>query len=276
MAEIVAAFAASHVPLMVNRPDAPLPEQAERAFTCFAELGRRLADARPQALVLISNEHLQNFFLNNLPTICIGMADSYEGPIESWIKLPHRSQRGDAALGSHLFAEAIERGFDPARSLDLKLDHGTLAPLHLAEIAADLPVVPIMLNNVEPPLPTMRRCLEWGECIAEGIRAYAGAERVAVLATGGLSHDVGTPNMGATDPAFDQEFLRLLADDDPGALVRFTQERASAAGNGTEEVRNWIVARGIVASAPLRVMYYEDIPAWYTGVAIAEWRVSRS
>ena len=258
---------------MVNRPDAPSAEQAERAFACFADLGRRLADAKPDALVLISNEHLQNFFLNNLPSVCIGMADSYEGPIESWIRLPHRSQRGDAELGSYLFGEAIEHGFDPSRSLDLKLDHGTLAPLHLAKVAPDLPVVPILLNNVEPPLPTMRRCLQWGEYVRAAIQAYAGADRIAVLATGGLSHDVGTPHMGATDPAFDQEFLRLLADDDPGALVRFSQERASAAGNGTEEVRNWLVARGIVGNAPLDVLFYDDIPAWYTGVSIVQWRV---
>ncbi len=96
---------------------------------------------------------------------------------------------------------------------------------------------------------------------------------MAVLATGGLSHDVGTPNMGATDPAFDQEFLRLLAERDPAPLVRFAQANASAAGNGTEEVRNWIVARAIAGDAPLELMFYEDIPAWYTGVSIAQWRV---
>jgi aromatic ring-opening dioxygenase catalytic subunit (LigB family) len=273
VAEIVAAFAASHVPLMVQRPEAAAVEQREHAFGCFTAMGHRIADARPQALVLISNEHMQNFFLNNLPTVCVGMADCYEGPIESWIKLPHRMQRGDAELGVHLFSRALEDGFDPARSLDLKLDHGTLAPLHLAGIDADLPVAPIMFNNVEPPLPTMRRCLEWGECIGRAVRDYAGVDRVAVLATGGLSHDVGTPNMGATDPAFDQEFLRLLGKEETDELVRFAQERASQAGNGTEEVRNWIVARGIVGQAPMDVALYDDIPAWYTGVSIVEWRI---
>jgi hypothetical protein len=130
-----------------------------------------------------------------------------------------------------------------------------------------------MLNNVEPPLPTMRRCLAWGECIGRAVRDYPGLERVAVLATGGLSHDVGTPNMGATDPEFDREFLRLLAADDPEKVVSYSQERASRSGNGTEEVRNWIVARGIVGQAPMEVAFYDDIPAWYTGVSIVEWRV---
>jgi aromatic ring-opening dioxygenase catalytic subunit (LigB family) len=273
VADIVAAFAASHVPLMVQRPEAAAAEQRDRAFGCFTAMGRRIAGARPEALVMISNEHMQNFFLNNLPTVCIGMADCYEGPIESWIKLPQRTQRGDADLGAHLFARALADGFDPSRSLDLKLDHGTLAPLHLAQIDADLPVVPIMFNNVEPPLPTMRRCLDWGTCIGRAVRDYAGLERVAVLATGGLSHDVGTPNMGATDPAFDREFLRLLATNETDELLRFSQERASAAGNGTEEVRNWIVARGIVGDAPMDVSFYDDIPAWYTGVSIVEWKV---
>lgn len=271
MGEIVAAFAASHVPLMVQRPDAPSLELRERTFASFAEMGRQITEARPEALVVISNEHLQNFFLHNLPTVCIGVADAYEGPIETWIKLPRRCQRGDAALGAHLLGWALTEGFDPSRSMELRLDHGTLAPLHLAGIAPDLPIVPVLLNNVEPPLPTMQRCLDWGACIGRALRAYGGAERIAVLATGGLSHDVGTPNMGRTDPTFDREFLRLLASEETDELVRFAQERASAAGNGTEEVRNWLVARGIMGCAPARVAFYADIPAWYTGVAIAQW-----
>jgi aromatic ring-opening dioxygenase catalytic subunit (LigB family) len=273
MAEVVGIFAASHVPLMVNRPETAPVDQRERVFGCYAELGRRLVATQPEALVVVSNEHLQNFFLDNLPSVCIGLAESYEGPAESWIKLPHRTQRGHAALAAHLFGHALEAGFDPSRSLDLKLDHGTLAPLHLAGVDPDLPLVPILLNNVEPPLPTMQRCLQWGEWLGQAIREYPAVERVAVLATGGLSHDIGTPNMGATDEAFDREFLRLLAEGDPREVARFAQKHVHEAGNGAEEVRNWVVARGAAGDAPLDVLVYDAIPAWYTGVAIAQWRV---
>lgn len=160
MAKIVGVLAASHVPLMVQRPEAATEEQRRRVFGLYVDLGQRLAAMRPEALAVVSNEHLQNFFLNNLPSVCIGMADCYEGPAECWIKLPHRVQQGEPALSAHVLRYALEAGFDPSRSLDMKLDHGTLAPLHLASVEPDLPIVPVLLNNVEPPLPTMRRCLQ--------------------------------------------------------------------------------------------------------------------
>ena len=119
----------------------------------------------------------------------------------------------------------------------------------------------------------MRRCLQWGTFLGKALREYDGVDRIAVLGTGGLSHDIGTPNMGAVDEAFDREVLRLLAQPDTAALVRYAQDNAAAAGNGAEEVRNWIVTRGVAGDAPLDVLFYESIPNWYVGISIAEWRV---
>jgi aromatic ring-opening dioxygenase catalytic subunit (LigB family) len=273
MAEIVAAFGACHAPPLIQRPDAVPDDVRNRVFGLYRQMGRRLAEARPQALVVLTNEHLHNFSLANFPAVCIGMAERYPGPSELWLKMAAHTRRGDAELGEYLYRSALESDFDPSFSLELTLDHGTLTPLHLAGIDPDLPLVPIVFNNVQPPLPTMRRCLQWGEFIGTALRAYDGLERVAVLGTGGLSHDIGTPNMGAVDEAFDREFLRLLSGDEPSALVRFAHEHVHEAGNGAEEVRNWIVARGVVGDAPLEVLTYEAIPDWYVGVALVEWRV---
>ena len=272
MAEIVAAFAASHAPPMVQRPEA-IPEALRaQVFGQYREVGEQLAAAHPQALVVITNEHLHNFSLGNFPAVCIGMAERYAAPAELWLKLPATSIRGEAALGDYLYRQALEHEFDPSFTLSFRLDHGTLIPLHLAGIDPELPIVPVIFNAVEPPMPTMRRCLQWGHFLGDAIRAYAGLERVAVLATGGLSHDIGTPNMGATNAAFDREFLRLLAEPDPTELVAFAQARVQEAGNGAEEVRNWIVARGVMDQAPFEVLFYDDIPGWYTGVSVVSWR----
>jgi aromatic ring-opening dioxygenase catalytic subunit (LigB family) len=273
LAEIVAAFAACHAPPLIQRPDAVPEELRGRVFGLYREVGRRLMAAGPQALVVITNEHLHNFSLGNFPAVCIGMAESYAGPSELWLKLPAHMRQGSAALGEYLYRSALEADFDPSFSHALTLDHGTLTPLHLAGVPMDLPLVPILFNNVEPPLPTMRRCLRWGAFLGEALRAYTGLERVAVLGTGGLSHDIGTPNMGAVDEDYDREFLRLLAARDAAPLVRFAQERTAAAGNGAEEVRNWIVTRGVVGDAPLDVLFYEPTPDWYIGLGIVEWKV---
>ena len=274
MAEVVAAFAACHAPPLIQRPDVVPAAVRERVFGLYADLGRQLRAARPEALVVITNEHLHNFGLANFPAVCIGMSDSYRGPSELWLKIPAHTRSGDAALGEYLYRAALEADFDPSFSMDLSLDHGTLIPLHLAEVDPEVPIVPVLFNNVQPPLPTMRRALQWGEFIGGALRAYSGLERVAILAAGGLSHDIGTPNMGAVDEAFDREFLRLLAGDDPQALVCFAQEHVQAAGNGAEEVRNWIVARGAVGPAPLDVLLYDAVPEWYVGLAIARWRMT--
>ena len=99
MAEIVAAFGASHTPPMIQRPEAVPEEVWEEIFGLYREMGRRLAEADPQALVIITNEHLHNFSLANFPAVCICMADQYESPSELWLKVERSTRPGDAALG---------------------------------------------------------------------------------------------------------------------------------------------------------------------------------
>jgi aromatic ring-opening dioxygenase catalytic subunit (LigB family) len=274
LAEIVGVFAASHTPVMLNFPELIDAGDLHDVRAGFAELGRRLAASAPEAVVVVSDDHMHNFFLDNLPAFCIGAADGYLTPIESWLKAERRVLPGDAALGAYLVGEALEAGFDPALSMHLTLDHGTLTPLELAGLAAEAPVVPVLVNCVQPPLPPMRRCLALGRFLGQALRAYKGLERVAVLATGGLSHDVGTPRMGLVNQAFDQGFLDRLAAGDDAALLAFAADHVNEAGNGAEEVRMWLVAHGIAQPdrAGLDVLYYKGLDGWYAGVGLAEWR----
>jgi aromatic ring-opening dioxygenase catalytic subunit (LigB family) len=274
VAEIVGVFAASHTPVMLNFPHHLREDQLARAKGAFDELGRRLAAARPDAVVVVSDDHLHNFFLDNLPAFAIGAADSYQTPIEAWLKAEKRTLPGEARLGAYLIGEAMQAGFDPALSMQLTLDHGTLTPLELAGLDRNMRVAPVLVNCTQPPLPTMRRCLDLGRFIGAALKTYAGAGRVAVLGTGGLSHDVGTPRMGLVNEGFDRRFLELLAGGDDDALVAYAEDHVNEAGNGAEEVRMWLVAHG-VASAERRtldIVYYEALPEWYCGIGVAEWR----
>ncbi len=272
MAEIVGVFAASHTPVMLNFPDQIAPEDLQDVRAAFADLGRRIAAARPDVVVVISDDHLHNFFLDNLPAFCIGAAESYETPIESWLKAEKRFLPGDPSLGAFLIGEALLAGFDPSLSMHLVLDHGTLTPLELAGTDRRLPVVPVLVNCVQPPLPTMARCLALGRFLGEALRRYDGVDRIAVLGTGGLSHDVGTPRMGMVNAAFDREFLRLLGSADDDALLAFAAAHVNDAGNGAEEIRMWLVAHGVAAGGTPEVFYYKGLEGWYTGVGLAAWR----
>jgi aromatic ring-opening dioxygenase catalytic subunit (LigB family) len=274
MAEIVGIFAASHTPVMLNFPHQIGTSDLEDVRASFTEMGRRIAAAKPDAVIVISDDHMHNFFLDNLPAFCIGAADGYQSPIESWLKAEKRILPGDAALGAHLIGEALEAGFDPALSMHLILDHGTLTPLEMAGLDRSTPIVPVLVNCVQPPLPTMARCVKLGRFLADAIRSYKGAERIAVLATGGLSHDVGTPRMGMVNADFDQTFLKLLHAGDDKALLDYSNAHVNEAGNGAEEIRMWLVAYGVAGGSALDVLYYKGFEDWYAGIGLAEWRLT--
>ena len=276
MARIVSVHAVSHTPVMINFPDA-VPDSDRRAiFDAFLAVGEDIRNAAPDVIVVLSDDHLHNFFLDNLPAFCIGAAPAYPTPVEHWLKLDRQVLAGHAQLSAHLIGEVMQAGFDPAFSMDMVLDHGVIAPLHLAGIAGQVPVVPVLVNCVQPPLPTMRRAHEWGKMIGQVLRGFNGADRVSILATGGLSHDIATPRMGLLNEAFDRKFLSLLASGDSEALLQYATEEVHQAGNGAEEIRTWLLADGAACGAPFQTLFYKAVSSWYTGIGVGSWDVSQT
>lgn len=274
MAEIVGIFATSHTPVMLQFPEAIAAEHREEIYAAFREVGRAIVATRPQALIVFSDDHVHNFFLNNLPAICIGAADRYPTPVEHWLKAEKRILDGDAELGAYLLTKALESDFDPSFSMELTLDHGVLTPLELAGVGRDLPVVPILFNCVQPPMPTMRRCYRFGEWLGRALRAYNGLDRVAILATGGISHDLATPRMGMVNERFDRDLLRLFEAADAEGAVSYATNHVHEAGNGAEEMRMWLAAMGCADGRPFRTRYYRAVQDWYTGIALGNWEMA--
>jgi hypothetical protein len=106
------------------------------------------------------------------------------------------------------------------------------------------------------------------------VASWPGPERVAVVATGGLSHSIGEVTMGAIDPDFDHGVLERMGAPDDDALVAFIDRTIDRAGNGAQETRNWLVARGAAGRSRFESLYYRAIPEWYTGLGIAQWHVN--
>jgi aromatic ring-opening dioxygenase catalytic subunit (LigB family) len=273
MAELVGVFAASHTPVMLNFPDAIPDADREAIFSAFLAVGEQLRRVEPETVIVISDDHVHNFFLDNFPAFCVGAAGCYPTPVEHWLKAEKQVLQGDADLGAHLLGEALRQDFDPSFSMELTLDHGVLTPLHLARIAGAVRIVPLLVNCVQPPLPTMRRALQWGRLLRDAIASFDGRQRIAILATGGISHDIATPRMGAVNEAFDREFLRLLGAGDDEALVRFATENVNEAGNGAEEIRTWLMAHGAAGGAAFETLYYKAVANWYTGIGLGRWNV---
>src|SRR5882724_7238482 len=90
----------SHGPGITARTETANPQQYARLQSGYTRMRQALEASRPDALVVIAAEHFANFFMNNMPSFAIGMAQSYEGPIEdsSWLRIPHRQVPGNAAM----------------------------------------------------------------------------------------------------------------------------------------------------------------------------------
>ena len=275
MASLVGVYAASHGPLLVREWNAVPDDQKRRLTAGFRELGTRLAAARPDVLVEISPDHWVNFFLDNLPAVCIGVGESHEGPPEPFLKdFPHRELRGHARFASHVVHTALQSGFEPSFSHRLKLDHGFCIPLWRMELATLPRIVPMIVNSIEPPLPSVSRCLAWGKHLAAAIASYPENLRVAILATGGLSHSIGEPTMGAIDEPFDRACIELFTRGSVGPLCEFLDAKLPETGNGAEEVRNWVVAHGAAGSRGFELLDYLPVPKVIVGCGFAAWNLT--
>src|SRR5262249_34412290 len=206
MAELVGVFAASHGPIIARDWETMARDHRDKLKAGFDEIGRRLSACRPDLLVVVSPDHWVNFFINNLPAVCIGIGEEHDGPPEPFMQkvYPHRTLRGHPGFGRHLLERALAPDFQPALSHRLQLDHRTCIPLWRIGVDAALPIVPLIVNDLEEPMPSIRRCLAWGRLLKQAIDSYPERLRVAVLGTGGLSHSIGEPTMGGIEEEVDE------------------------------------------------------------------------
>src|SRR5436190_3247525 len=256
MASLVGAFAASHGPLIIREWQRVPAEQQRRMSAAYRELGRRLTAAKPDVLIVVSPDHWSNFFLDNYPAICIGVGETHDGPPEPWMKdFPHRTIPGHAGLAMHIAERALAGGFEPAVSHRLKLDHGACIPIWRMGLERLPKIVPLLLNSIEPPMPSLERCYHWGSLLRKSIETYAAPLRVAILGTGGLSHSIGEPTMGAIHEDFDRETIKRFGAPER-ELIQFLEAKLPNSGNGSEEVRNWLVAHGAAGGRGFELVDY--------------------
>jgi aromatic ring-opening dioxygenase catalytic subunit (LigB family) len=276
MAKLVGAFAASHAPLIARDWHLLPAPTRERLAAAMRELGRRVEATRPDVIVEVAPDHWVNFFINNLPTVCIGVGEEHEGPPEPFLKdFPYKVMPGHPALANHILTTALNEDFEPSVSHRMKLDHGFCIPLLRMELARLPRLIPIVLNSLEFPMPSLRRCVAWGKLIAQAVASYREDIRVAVLTTGGLSHSIGEATMGDIDEDLDRRTIEAFAHDSEPQLISFLDKELRTAGNGTHEVRNWLVAHGAAGGHGFDLVDYFPVPEVYVGCGFASWRIAQ-
>lgn len=276
MARIVAAMAMTHSPGLTGWFERAPEDQQVEARRALDEMRERLRAARPDVILLVSNDHLLNWPINNTPEYTVGIGAEHVGPADwydEWLALAKYRIPGHPALARYLVNEGARRRLALSYLREMQFDDGVSVPMHYLNPAGDIPLVPVTMNCTVPPIPTPARAYEVGTILREMLRDYStGDERVAVVATGGLSHEPGGPRYFWVDEEFDRWFLGLLKQGDHAALLReCTLERMEAAGSGgTAELLAWILALAFT-SGPAEVLAYMPAVAWRSGTGMVVW-----
>lgn len=255
------AAAAVHAPGITGRPETATEQQRAVFFDAYGRLKQRLEQARLDALVIVSAEHFTNFFMDNMPAFCFGLAEDYPGPSEDepFLKIPKTRVPGAPRIARAL-ATAVSEDVDIAHSEELTLDHGFMVPLHLLT-RMNLPIVPILVNCLAAPRPGLKRCYALGRSLRRAIDARP--ERIGLLAAGGLSHWPAVPESGKLNVEWDRAFMEDFLAHRRDALTRYSEDEIERdAGPGGHEVRAWIVVSAATEGAAGEALCFEPIPAY--------------
>ena len=271
---LVFAAAGSHAPGITARAELAPVRERELFHAAYGKLREELEAARPDALVLVTAEHFTNFFLDNMPAFCLGLAERFEGPVEeeSFLRLKKGEVPGAPSIARTL-AERLGESVVLAHSQELSLDHGAVIPLHFLTPRFDVPVVPIIVNCFAPPLPPLARCWELGRALRAAIDSLP--ERLALFGAGGISHWPAMPESGRVNAAWDRRFLENFAERRRSELLAYLNDEISAeAGPGGHEIRAWLAVAGATEGWTGELLCAEPVQAFAITAAVA--RFSRS
>ncbi len=271
---LVYAGVCSHAPGIRGRADQADPAARDGLYAAFDDMRDAIADSGAEALVVVAAEHFANFFMNNMPSFAVGMADFYDGPIEDpgWLGIERFRSPGNKDLSRRLITEVMET-VDVSYAEEWKFDHGIAVPLSFLTPDHDLPIVPVNINCQGPPLAPLSRTWAFGEAIRRAADSLP--ERIAVVGTGGISHWPATPDSGKINEPWDRDFLDRWCRNDRAQLLDYDDATIYAdAGQGGFEIRTFVAVSAAAGGAPGTVHFYQPIPIFAVGCTTASYQLS--
>jgi 2,3-dihydroxyphenylpropionate 1,2-dioxygenase len=255
MGEIVAAFGVCHSPHLLTRPPDEVPEQSEASIDAMRRLGKVLDETKPDAIIFLGSDHLDTFSVTCVPTFAVICGDRViASHIDHHYDLPNHRE-----MAEDLLEKLIHAGFDMAYSEDAILGHTFATPFEYLIGKRDIPVVSFFTNVYLPPLPTAQRCAAMGKAVADVIKGRK--ERVAVIASGGMSHYPGTTKYPDPEYGFDYWMIAELERGNINALLDLTPTQLDESGN--TEMLNWATMFGMIGEVPGELLQYT--PTWHHG-----------
>jgi protocatechuate 4,5-dioxygenase beta chain len=259
MGRIIAGIGTSHVPSIggaYDRGKTATPAW-KPLFDAYVPVRQWLQEIKPDVAIMVYNDHGADFFFDKYPTFAVGCADRYAIADEGFGVRPLPPIPGDLAFSQHLCRSLVYDEFDITVCQEMAVEHGFLVPMHLCFEHTDtswpVPTIPLEVNVLQHPLPTARRCYRLGQAIRRAVESYERDIKVAILGTGGMSHQLTGANFGAMNEKEDLEFLDLL-ENDPESLTAMThQTMMEKYGVEGIELIMWLVMRGALSPKARRI-----------------------
>jgi len=250
----------------------------------LATLRAQLEAYQPDALIIVGDDQTEVFSKAFVPAFALFVGEEVAGTtnlglLGQPLDQGHITLKCDAELSRSLLASLVARGFDFAYLEELcpmgrpaaGLGHAFMRPSNVLGVAErHIPTVIMFVNAYHKPLPSAKRCLELGQALSEILASRP--ERIAILGSGGLSHDPRGPRAGWIDEPLDHWFLDRLADADLPPLEHLFGFESATLSGGTGEIRSWLAVAGAFAGVRAKVVDY--IPAYHsvTGLGFAYWQ----
>ena len=279
MARIIGGLGTSHIPAIGGAIHKGLQQDPywKPFFDGFPPIRAWLGKQRPDVVVMFYNDHGLNFFLDKMPTFAIGAAAEYRNADEGWGLPTLPPFQGEPSLSWHLIEALVEKEFDIVSCQEMLVDHACTLPLKLfwPEDECPVTVVPICINTVQFPLPKAGRVYALGRAVGEAIRSWDSEKKVAVIASGGLSHQLDGERAGFINKAFDLQFLDSLQSNPQWATQFSIHEIVEKAGTQGVELLQWLAMRAALTAAgagvrPLHRNYHIPISNTATAVMALE------
>jgi hypothetical protein len=258
------------------------------AQTAIGHLSDTLARVKPDIVVILGDDQMESFNEENMPAFCVYYGEEVDdaprpGGARGTLSDPkyaHRpdgrvSHPTDGSMGEMLIDSLVKAEFDVARSKKLppgRGGEGTIghAFYYVYRRLMDNKVttnVPVMVNTYYPPSPSAARCYRFGQTMRQAIEAWGSDKKVAIVASGGLSHTV-------IEEELDSKIIDGLRHDDVAKLTDFEDVRFRG---GTSEIKNWIGLAGALSGTGLNMNMVDYVPCYRTeagngcAMGFAEW-----
>ena len=230
-----------------------------------------LGNIKPTTAVIFYNDHGMNFFLDAMPTFAIGCAPKYEAVDEGWGLPLFSGYPGNEPLSWHIREALHTAEIDMVVCQEMLVDHAVTLPIEMYWPKQECPVkiVPININTVLFPTPTPSRCEKLGKAVGDAIAKWdAPNEKILIMGTGGLSHQLEGKRAGFINKKFDFQCMDNLVNNLEWFRQYTSEDCVELAGTQGLEIINWVASRAAYPGQMKQVYRFNHIPVSNTSGSI--------